>query len=445
MTTFADLGVPEKMLSTLRQGGIVEPFPIQRMTIPDGLKGRDILGRAPTGSGKTLAFGIPVVTRAGSARPNHPRALILAPTRELASQIEEELKPLARVMNRWILAIYGGVGYGGQRSRLAKGVDVLVACPGRLEDLIDQGTVSLSDVSTVVVDEADRMADMGFMPAVRRILDGVRGDAQTILFSATLDGDVSEIIRRYQKNPVRHQVEDQQVDPGKLAHHFWKVEHPERIGVTADVVGRTGSTLVFVRTRHGADRVAKQLARHGVSTAPIHGRRSQSQRETALERFRDGRIRALVATDVAARGIHVDDVACVIHFDPPENHKTYLHRSGRTARAGATGVVLSLVQGNQARDAKRIQRELGLPVGIHRANPTEFGDRVVFETPEPTQRRDGNPRGRSPGSGNRRNGNGGRPRHGNNGRPAKSGRGKNQHRKGNSRRRRNRQRGGPRS
>ncbi|MPZ52216.1 MAG: DEAD/DEAH box helicase, partial [Acidimicrobiia bacterium] len=433
MTTFADLGVPEKILSTLKRGGITDPFPIQKMTIPDGLAGRDILGRAPTGSGKTLAFGIPVLARVGSARPRHPEALILAPTRELAAQIEDELKPLAIASNRWILSVYGGVGYENQRRRLSRGVDVLIACPGRLEDLIDQNAVNLSKVATVVVDEADRMADMGFMPAVRRILDGVDQGAQTILFSATLDGDVSEIIRRYQENPVRHEVADQQVDVDKLAHHFWKVEHPERVGVTAEVVGRTGPTVVFVRTRHGADRVAKQLARRGVSTAPLHGQRSQSQRDRALREFRNGRVHALVATDVAARGIHVDDVACVIHFDPPENHKTYLHRSGRTARAGASGVVLSLVQGNQTKDAKRIQRQLGLSVGVHQANPGVFGDRVVFaEAPAtPTKNRGPNQRnGRNQTRGKRRDRGRSQSRSRNNGRSAKSSRGGKQHRKG---------------
>ena len=358
--TFADLGVPGDLVTALARLGITEPFPVQAATIADGLAGRDVCGRAPTGSGKTLAFGVPLVARVESGRPRRPRALVLAPTRELAQQIHQELEPLARVRGRRLLTVHGGVGYGHQRQTLRKGVDVLVACPGRLEDLIGEGSVDLADVDHVVVDEADRMADMGFLPSVRRLLDATRNDRQTVLFSATLDGDVAVLTRRYQHDPVRHEVGDVEPDVTAAHHVFWQVDHQDRRRHTARAIADGGPTVVFCRTRRGADRLARVLDRDGIPVAAIHGGRSQGQRDRALAAFAAGRARALIATDVAARGIHVDGVACVVHFDPPEDAKAYLHRSGRTARAGATGTVVSLVRPDDAKATRALQRELGL-------------------------------------------------------------------------------------
>ena len=283
---------------------------------------------------------------------------MLAPTRELADQIMTEVRSFSGSVR--VAVVYGGVGYGNQIQSLRRGVDILVACPGRLEDLIERGTVSLDEVEAVVVDEADRMADMGFIPAVRRLLDQTARDRQTMLFSATLDGDVASLTRDYQYDPVRCEVGEETPDVVAADHVFWNVARTERIAVAADAIGAAGPAIVFCRTRHGCDRLARQLDRAGVVTAAIHGGRSQNQRTRALAAFAAGRVQALVATDVAARGIHVEGVGAVIHFDPPEDHKTYLHRSGRTARAGRGGVVVSLVQPEQARELGRMQRQLGL-------------------------------------------------------------------------------------
>ncbi len=375
MSTFVQLGVPESLVSVLDRRGITSPFPIQEMTIPDALDGRDVAGRAPTGSGKTLAFGLPALTRLGRGKSRRPRGLILSPTRELADQIVEELKPLAKAVGRSILPVYGGVSYGPQRSRLQQGVDLVVACPGRLEDLVAQGTVDLRDVDTVVVDEADRMADMGFLPAVRRLLDMTSPERQTILFSATLDGDVAVLTERYQRNPVRHRSEVQDEAAGDADHHFWRVAREDRLDHTARVVASASPSIIFTRTRHGADRLTKQLARSGVTAVALHGGRSQPQRTRALKDFSTGRAQALVATDVAARGIHVEGVASVVHFDLPEDEKAYLHRSGRTARAGASGMVVSLIDGSQVKAAQRIQRSLGIDA------------RVTYPSTQPERRR----------------------------------------------------------
>ncbi len=373
MSTFAELGVPADLLGILNRAGFTDPFPIQAATIPDALAGRDVCGRAPTGSGKTLAFGIPILTTVARAKPGRPRALILAPTRELAEQIRNDLAPLAKARQRWVGTIYGGVSYERQRRELNRGVDVLVACPGRLADLIDRGWVRLDEVETVVVDEADRMADMGFLPEVRRLLDQTPSNRQTMLFSATLDGEVAQLTRRYQRDPVRHEAGDAEPEGADVRHFFWRAAPEDRLEHTAAAVAATGSAIVFTRTRHGADKVAKQLARLGVEAVAIHGGRSQSQRNRALNGFSTGRSQVLVATDVAARGIHVEGVACVIHFDPPVDAKTYLHRSGRTARAGASGVVVSMVSGDQARAVGRIQRELGLVGPLRHPVATELG------------------------------------------------------------------------
>jgi superfamily II DNA/RNA helicase len=362
MTTFEELGVPARLTSPLAARGISAPFPIQTASIPDLIQGRDVLGRAPTGSGKTLAFGIPMLMRTPKGAPRRPRAMVLSPTRELAQQIARELQPLARSMGRSITAIYGGVGYEAQRNQLKRGVDIVVATPGRLADLIGESAVSLADVGIVVIDEADRMADMGFMPQVRHLVDQTSPDRQTILFSATLDHDVAELTRRYQHDPVRHEVGK---TDDEVAHYFWQVHHSERIGIVAEIIETAPPALIFTRTRHGADKVARQLSRIGTAAAAIHGGRSQGQRNRALKQFTEGSIDALVATDVAARGIHVDGIASVIHFDIPAEPKDYLHRSGRTARAGAGGVVVSLVSPEQLSDLRKLQRLVGFHDAIH--------------------------------------------------------------------------------
>jgi superfamily II DNA/RNA helicase len=341
LSTFADARVDADLAALLARRGITHPFPIQAATLPDAIAGRDVCGRAPTGSGKTLAFGLALVQRARRARPRRPSALVLVPTRELAAQVVAELTPLAALRKTRVAAVYGGTSYGAQHKALSRGPAIVVATPGRLEDLVASGAVDLGDVGMVVLDEADRMADMGFLPAVRRLLDATRPDRQTLLFSATLDGDVDVVVRRYQRDPVRHEVGDD--DTGDVDHQYRKTAAAERLAVTAELVREHGNAIVFCRTRHGADRVAKQLAASGINAAAIHGSRTQAQRERALASFRAGRVQALVATDVAARGIHVDDVACVVNFDPAADDKDYLHRAGRTGRAGATGTVVTLV------------------------------------------------------------------------------------------------------
>lgn len=361
---FVELGLPSSLVDVLARAGIDQPFPIQAAVIGDALAGRDVCGRAPTGSGKTLAFGLPLLVRLRRAQPGKPRALILAPTRELAEQIRRALAPLARERKRWIAAVYGGVGMDQQRRQLRKGVDVLVACPGRLADLIRQGDVSLVDVDIVVVDEADRMADMGFLPEVRKLLDQTSPNRQTLLFSATLDGDIAILTRDYQRNPVRHAVGSTEPDIIDARHHFWRVEPTDRVRRLAEMAASAGRTVVFCRTRHGVDRVTRQLTSLGVSAAAIHGGRNQRQRDRALADFARGAVEVLVATDVAARGIHVDGIACVVHFDLPADAKTYLHRSGRTARAGALGSVVSFVGQDQVRSTMRMQRSLGLNIKI---------------------------------------------------------------------------------
>jgi superfamily II DNA/RNA helicase len=360
--TFAQLGVPESICRVLETRGLTHPFEIQAATIADGLAGRDVCGRAPTGSGKTLAFGIPLMATVEQGRPHHPKGLVLAPTRELADQITTELRSIAG--RRRVAVAYGGVGYGNQVSAMKRGVDVLVACPGRLEDLIQQRVVNLKEVDRVVIDEADRMADMGFLPTVRRLLDQTQPGRQTVLFSATLDGAVGALTRDYQRDPVRHEVGDATPDITAADHVFWKVAGPDRIGLSADLVASSSPAIIFCRTRHGADRLTKQLSQHGVRAAALHGGRTQGQRTRALEDLTRGRVEALVATDVAARGIHVDGITTVIHYDPPADHTTYIHRSGRTARAGAGGLVVSLVQHHDVRDVRTMQRKVGLDVAL---------------------------------------------------------------------------------
>lgn len=360
-STFAALGISPGVVSELAARGIDAPFAIQAEAIPAALVGRDVCGKAPTGSGKTLAFGIPLVERVGHAKPRRPRALVLVPTRELASQIVHDLRPLLATRDRTAVAIFGGVSFGRQVTALRRGVDVLVACPGRLADLVNRGDVALDDVDLVVLDEADRMADMGFLPQVRRLLDQTDPDRQTLLFSATLDGDVDVLVRRYQDDPVRCSVAPPPDDAAdRVTHRFHATTRDDRVEVTAQLVMEHGSAVVFCRTKHGADRVARQLTRSGVSAVAIHGNRSQPQRERTLAAFARGDALALVATDVAARGIHVDDVGLVVHFDLPGDVKDYVHRSGRTGRAGADGTVVALVTPDDDAAARKLQRDLGL-------------------------------------------------------------------------------------
>ncbi|CAN5842158.1 hypothetical protein BH23ACT2_BH23ACT2_04940 [soil metagenome] len=357
--TFASLGVPSHIGRGLAARGIAEPFPIQVATIPDALAGRDLCGKAPTGSGKTIAFGVPMVAGVSRAAPKRPKGLVLTPTRELAIQVADELR---RLGDQRVLAVYGGAGIAPQLKALRQGVDIVVACPGRLLDVIDRKACDLRDVSFAVVDEADRMADMGFLPDVRRILDQTNHRRQTLLFSATLDGAVDALVKEYQHDPVVHEMPDDRT--GDVGHHFWRSERQGRAQLVAEIVERAGPTIVFSRTRHGADRIAKQLGTAGVSAAAIHGARSQGQRERALNAFHGGEVKALVATDVAARGIHVEGITCVVHFDIPADAKDYVHRSGRTGRAGARGSVVALVPAAQRRDAAKLARGAGVDVDV---------------------------------------------------------------------------------
>jgi superfamily II DNA/RNA helicase/cold shock CspA family protein len=383
--TFADLGVPSDLVAALGARGITEAFPVQEATLPDALAGRDVCGRAPTGSGKTLAFGLPLVVRLAKSSPRRPRGLVLVPTRELAAQVAKELTAIAGTRRLSVACFYGGTGYDTQIRALRRGVDVAVCCPGRLEDLVERGALQLDEVELAVVDEADRMADMGFLPAVQRILDLARTDRQTLLFSATLDGDVEVLTRRYQRDAVRHVVAGVESESGLVDHLFWRSDRDERVSLTVDAVVRHGSAVVFCRTRHGADRLTKQLVAAGIGAVPIHGSRTQRQRESALAAFASGRAQALVATDVAARGIHVDDVACVVHYDPPADQKDYVHRSGRTGRAGAQGTVLSLVVADQVSAVRSLQRALGFPQRLDR--PAEPAGPAAGRAPTPAAAR----------------------------------------------------------
>ncbi|WP_436700724.1 DEAD/DEAH box helicase [Nocardioides sp. BYT-33-1] len=365
-TTFADLGVPTALLDVLAADRITVPTPIQAATLPDSLKGRDVLGRGRTGSGKTYAFGLPLVARLIADGPprrpaaKRPRALVLAPTRELASQIAATVAPLATAVGLRTTTVFGGVGQGPQVSALRDGVDILIACPGRLEDLIGQGHCSLADVRVTVLDEADHMADLGFLPAVRRLLDQTPKGGQRMLFSATLDNAIDVLVKRYLREPAVHEADSAQSPVAKMDHHVLHVEREQRLPVLLDLVSAPGRTVVFTRTKHGAKALARQLNKNGVPAVDLHGNLSQGARTRNMEAFHSGTATTLVATDIAARGIHVDDVSLVVHADPPAEHKAYLHRSGRTARAGAAGTVITLMTSEQRGDVRALTRAAGI-------------------------------------------------------------------------------------
>lgn len=363
-TSFADLGVPAPLVTVLDAAGITVPTPIQAATLPDSLAGKDLLGRGRTGSGKTYAFALPVVARlTQSSRrpaPKRPRALILAPTRELVSQIQATLEPLAKAAGLSTTTIFGGVGQGPQVSALRRGVDIVLACPGRLEDLIGQGHCDLSAVEVTVLDEADHMADLGFLPAVRRILDRTPKGGQRMLFSATLDNAIDVLVKRFLSQPVVHEADSAQSPVAKMDHHVLHVTRELRLPVLVDLASAPGRTVVFTRTKHGAKALARQLNKNGVPSVELHGNLSQGARTRNMEAFHEGRATTLVATDIAARGIHVDDVALVVHADPPAEHKAYLHRSGRTARAGAAGTVVTLMTDDQRSDVRALTRAAGI-------------------------------------------------------------------------------------
>ncbi len=371
------------MADVLRDGGIEEPFEVQTKTIPGALEGRDVCCRAPTGSGKTLAFGIPLVTMSPKAEPKRPTSLILTPTRELAEQIRGVLKPLADSIGLRIASVYGGTPYKGQYRRLNKGVEILVACPGRLIDLLERGALRLDDVGIVVLDEADRMADMGFMQPVCSILDKCKKDRQTILFSATLDEEVSEIADSYQDDPLTVGIGPEEVSMDSMQHFFWRINSRGKSELASYIAEKCGRTIIFCRTRAGVNRLGDEMSEMDTSFTTLHGGMKQKQRDRSMHKFSAGQARVLIATDVASRGIDVDDVNCVIHYDPPDDGKAYKHRSGRTARAGLTGTVVSLVLRSQNRKYKRIQEEVGIRCKFTDPKPESLEEReFVLAPPE---------------------------------------------------------------
>ena len=413
---FLKLGVPNVLCALLAHEGIEKPFPIQQSTLPDSLAGRDVLGRGQTGSGKTLAFGLAVLTRLSilqmDRKPGRPRALILAPTRELAIQIDATIAPLARELGLRTTTVFGGVGQNPQVDALRRGVDVVVACPGRLEDLITQGHCNLDRVEICVLDEADHMADLGFLPGVKRLLDRTPDDAQHLLFSATLDKGVDVIVKRYMTDPVTHSVDSEQSPVDTMTHHVLHVTNDDRLAVIVDLAAAPGRTIIFTRTKHRAKQLTRQLNAHGVVSVEMHGNLSQNVRTRNLAAFSDGSAAALVATDIAARGIHVDDVSLVIHADPPIEHKAYLHRSGRTARAGNDGVVVTLATESQRKDTDQLMRKAGIKPTVTKVRPDSPllqeiapGQRLkksasevkaILDVPEPTNRPGGRPNSRNP-------------------------------------------------
>ena len=369
--TFADLGLPAPLCAALERAGITEPFPIQAATIPDALSGNDLLGRGSTGSGKTFAFGLPLLARVAQlpAQPRRPRGLVLVPTRELAMQVSDGLEPLGRSLGLHFKTVVGGTSMEKQVYALRRGVDVLVATPGRLADLIRQGECFLDEVEVVVLDEADQMADMGFLPEVVALMELCSPAAQKLLFSATLDGDVDVLIREHMHEPVRHELEPATSPVDTMDHHVLVVNREDKAVVATEIARREGRTIMFVRSQLGAERVAGNIAARGVNARALHGGMSQNARTRTMAEFKEGSIDVLVATDVAARGIHVDDVSLVVHVDPPEDPKAYLHRAGRTARAGARGRVVTLALRNQRKGMQRLHEKAGVTSTEHEVVP----------------------------------------------------------------------------
>ncbi|MFI2293518.1 DEAD/DEAH box helicase [Isoptericola sp. NPDC019571] len=387
MTTFADFGLPAPVVRQLTDQGITTPFPIQTASLPDTMAGTDVLGRGRTGSGKTLAFSLPVVTRLATSaakaaaagrprrRPGRPRALVLCPTRELANQINATMEPLAKALGLVTTTVFGGVAQSRQVNALNAGVDVLIACPGRLEDLLGQKHLTLDDVEITVLDEADHMADLGFLPGVKRIMDRTPTVGQRLLFSATLDNGVDVLVKRYLKNPVTHSVDEAAAPPPQMTHHILAVADADaKKHVVHALASGTGRRVLFTRTKHQAKKLAKQLTGAGVPAVDLHGNLGQGARERNLAAFSSGDVKVLVATDIAARGIHVDDVELVVHVDPPAEHKAYLHRSGRTARAGSGGDVVTVMLPEQRGDVRDLTRKAKIDA---RPQPVAPGDATV--------------------------------------------------------------------
>lgn len=372
MTTFAELGLSDAIVRVLQRQGITSPFPIQEAAIPDALAGRDVLGRGPTGSGKTLTFGLPMLERlkaAGASKPARPRGLILSPTRELAAQIRERLDEPATALGMRVLEVVGGVNINNQIRSLATPVDILVATPGRAQDLINQKKLSLADVSVTALDEADQMADMGFLPQVRKLLD-LTPSGQRLLFSATLDGDVQKLVDRYMTDPVTHSTAPAQAAVDTMTHYRLLVtDRKERGEVVLRIAAREGRTIMFMRTKHGVDRQVKKLRRIGIHAEGLHGDKSQGARTRAIGGFSDGSLPVLVATDIAARGIDIHDVSLVVHIDPPAEHKAYLHRAGRTARAGTEGTVVTLVTDDQRGEVAQLMKKARVDAREIRVTP----------------------------------------------------------------------------
>ncbi len=366
ITTFEELGVDPAVVKTLESKDITDPFPIQVQAIPDALAGRDVAGKAQTGSGKTLAFGIPALQRIGTGRPRHPLALVMVPTRELCIQVANELAPIAQSLGRWLGYAYGGASMKKQEEALNLGVDMIVATPGRLIDLEERGIVSLSDISVVVLDEADQMADMGFLPQVRHVLRRIPAHEQMMLFSATLDGAIGTLVNQFMTDPVFHSVDEETETVETMEHRFIEVHDRDKSLVAATIAGAFDRAIMFTQTKRGADRLYADLRNQGVSVGLVHGDLPQRVRERALSQFREGKLRILVATNVAARGLHIDNVGVVIHYDPPSDYKTFVHRSGRTARAGEEGLVVTLLLWNEKIEVRRLARLAEIDVGVEK-------------------------------------------------------------------------------
>ena len=416
--TFTDLGVPTSLSTVLATQGITSPFPIQTATLPDSMAGRDVLGRGKTGSGKTVAFALPLVTRLAEgpkSRPGRPRGLVLLPTRELASQVQATIAPLAKAAGLTTTTVYGGVSQRTQVAALNRGVDIVIACPGRLEDLIQQGHVHLDDVQITVLDEADHMADLGFLPGVKRLMDRTPAKGQRLLFSATLDRGVDALVTRYLRDPVTHSVDSDATTEPDMEHHVLTVTAADKPAVVRDLAAGQGRSVLFTRTKHGAKKLARTLTQSGIPAVDLHGNLAQNARERNMEAFRSGRVRVLVATDIAARGIHVDEVELVVHVDPPVEHKAYLHRSGRTARAGASGTVVTLQTRDQASEVAAMTRKAGISAKPRPASPGApeltalTGPHAAYVAPQAPAPQSGPSKAPSARSGNSRRRRGGRP------------------------------------